>query len=412
MLEAMRERGRQRRRETGGAAARRGTGLLAALLLALPAAAAARTPVYLGLCCAKCGGNMPLNIPGGGIPETYEWRAKIQPMRMAMGTLAAGTRSLDPEALLGMPVMMGRPTGRYMAVPTGMDMSMLNLAVGYSFSPRLFGGLMLMWRDQAMDMRLNAMMRAATGREGFTMRSSGAGDTMLMAKWLLYADDPLVPTRQASLLAGLSLPTGSIDERNTRHPVPARRRELLPYGMQLGSGTVDPTLGLLLQGSRSPWWWGLNATGTARLYDNARGWRLGHEARLDLYLMRQVRYDTVLELQLNARAQGRIRGEADEAARGLSGHATQGDPASPLATPLWDPRAYGGEQLRLTAGVQWQPRPLHILNLQAALPLHQRLHGPLLREDWRVTLTWYFEVPTAASVRYRGRPAAPSRLGF
>jgi len=26
---------------------------------------------YIGLCCAHCGGNMPLNIMGGGIPETH-----------------------------------------------------------------------------------------------------------------------------------------------------------------------------------------------------------------------------------------------------------------------------------------------------------------------------------------------------
>ena len=31
---------------------------------------------YIGLCCAHCGGNMPLNIPGGGIPETHEFRFK------------------------------------------------------------------------------------------------------------------------------------------------------------------------------------------------------------------------------------------------------------------------------------------------------------------------------------------------
>jgi len=302
------------------------------------AAAPARAPagiqprIYLGLCCAKCGGNMPLNIPGGGIPETYEWRIKLQPMRMAMGTLASGTRSLAPEALLGMPVMGGRPTGRFMAVPTAMDMDMLNLALGYSFGPRLFGGLMLMAQDLRMDMRFNDTMRAATGRFGFTMQASGLADTMLMLKWLLHADDPLVPTRQASLLLGLSLPTGSVDERNRRHPVPARRGELLPYGMQLGSGTVDPTLGLLLQASRSPWWWGLNAMGTFRLYDNARLWRRGHEARLDLYLMRQVRHDTVLEPQLNARAQGRIRGEADEVVRGLSGRAVPG-----TLPPHWPP---------------------------------------------------------------------------
>jgi len=26
-------------------------------------------PLFLGLCCGKCGGNMPLNIPGAGTPE-------------------------------------------------------------------------------------------------------------------------------------------------------------------------------------------------------------------------------------------------------------------------------------------------------------------------------------------------------
>ncbi|MHC4138950.1 MAG: hypothetical protein ACYSR1_03700, partial [Planctomycetota bacterium] len=30
-------------------------------------------PLFLGLCCGKCGGNMPLNIPGGGTPEPHEF---------------------------------------------------------------------------------------------------------------------------------------------------------------------------------------------------------------------------------------------------------------------------------------------------------------------------------------------------
>jgi hypothetical protein len=29
---------------------------------------------YIGLCCAKCGGNIPMNIPGGGIPKTKQFR--------------------------------------------------------------------------------------------------------------------------------------------------------------------------------------------------------------------------------------------------------------------------------------------------------------------------------------------------
>jgi hypothetical protein len=35
------------------------------VLLTAPAARA-----YVGLCCGRCGGNMPMNIPGGGIPHT------------------------------------------------------------------------------------------------------------------------------------------------------------------------------------------------------------------------------------------------------------------------------------------------------------------------------------------------------
>jgi len=375
--------------------------LALAALLAVPAAEA-----YVGLCCGKCGGNMPLNIPGGGVPETYEFRLKLSPMRMRMEGLRDGTSSVAPSALLGMPAM-----GYYMAVPTAMDMDMLHLAVGYSASDDVMVGAMLMWKRNRMDMRFNGMMAASTGVPGFTMRSEGLGDVMLMLKRRLRADDPLMPTRQASLLLGLSLPTGSIDERNADHPVASRRDELLPYSMQLGSGTVDPTLGLLLQASRSPWWWGANLTWTARLYDNDRGWRLGDEARVDLYLMRQFRYDLVGELQLNARWQGRIRGEMDEVAAGTSGRATDGDPTSPYVSPAYDPDHHGGRTLYATLGLQWQPVPLQILNLQLTLPLYRDLNGPQLETDWQVMLTWYAEVPTRRSIRYRRRPPAPE-LGF
>jgi hypothetical protein len=83
------------------------------LIVTLPASA------YVGLCCAKCGGNMPMNILGGGIPETSEWRFKISPMFMHMDGLRDGTDDVDVDDILGMPMdMMGNPTGKYMAAPT------------------------------------------------------------------------------------------------------------------------------------------------------------------------------------------------------------------------------------------------------------------------------------------------------
>jgi len=378
--------------------------LMGALMLFLPGNAQA----YMGICCGKCGGNMPMNIPGGGIPETKEFRLKITPTFMRMDGLRDGTSPVDPGSLLGMPAM-----GKFMAVPTSMDMSMLNVAVGYSFTDDFFAGIMGMYQINSMDMKFNAPMTAITGTPGYQMESSGFSDTMLMAKYRLFADDPLIPTNQASLFMGLSLPTGSISKRNSRHPLAMRQTELLSYSMQLGSGTFDPMLGVTYQGSTSPWWWGLNGIFTGRLYDNNQGYHKGNRVNADAYLMYQIRYDTVLEFQLNYDWEDRIQGQANEALSGASGHATKGDPNSPFMTPSWDPNNYGGHNLFTTVGLQWQPAPLHIINAQVGVPLYRNINGPQLERDWRISLTWYIEFPTKGSVRYTG-PASDnsSTLGF
>lgn len=349
-----------------------------------------------------------MNIPGGGVPETHEFRFKFSPMFMRMEGLRDGTSDVDGDSLLGMPAM-----GKFMAVQTGMDMYMANLAAGYSFTDKFFAGLMFMWQDKRMPMKFSPMMRMMAGKDGFTMDSEGMADTMLMTKYRLYADDPLIPTSQVSLFFGLSLPTGSIDEKNSNHPLDARRDELLPYGMQLGSGTFDPVLGLLYQGSNSPWWWGANLMYKGRWYENEQDWRPGDEVGLDLYGMYQFRYDTLAFLQLNGTYRGSIRGLLDESKTGESGRAVKGDPTSNFTTPLYDPDNYGGKKVSVTGGLQWQPFPLHIIDVSVGVPVYQDLNGPQLEEDYRVMLTWYVEFPTRWSIRYTGpkKPGA-SRLGF
>jgi hypothetical protein len=364
---------------------------------------------YVGLCCGKCGGNMPMNIPGGGVPETHEFRVKVSPMIMSMDGLRDGTSSVDSNSLLGMPA-----AGLFMAAPTSMEMRMLNITAGYSFTDDLFGGVMMMWKQNSMDMTFNGPMQVMTGQEGFTMKSGGLADTMLMGKYRLYTDDPLIPSKQYSLLFALSLPTGSIDQNNDEHPLAMRQNELLPYGMQIGSGTYDPTIGLLYQASSSPWWWGVNASYTARLYDNDRDYRLGNEARLDGYAMYQFSPDWLVQGQLNAKHQGKISGEMDEYTSGASGHAVQGDPSSPAMTPLWDTSNYGGKQLFTTLGLQWQPAPLHIVDFNVSVPLYRDLNGPQLEEDYRVMLTWFVEIVTEKSRRFgkKDKMKGDSKLGF
>ncbi len=371
---------------------------------------------FVGLCCGKCGGNMPMNIPGGGIPETQEFRFKFSTMLMQMEGLARDGEGRSAASQLGMPMMMGSPTGKFMAVPTSMDMRMLNFTLGYSFSERLFGGAMFMHKNNRMAMKFSDMMSmpismGGTGEAGFTMKSSGVADTMLMGKYRLFADDPLMPSRQASLFFGLSLPTGSIDEVNSDHPLAMRQRELLPYSMQLGSGSYDPTIGILYQRSTSPYWWGINAMYTARLHDNDRGYRLGDEARVDLYGMYQFRSNLLVQLQLNIEHKDKISGQMDAVLSGASGRVTQGVAGSPFTTPMYDADNYGGQKVLATVGLQWQPMPLNIIDINLGLPVYQNLNGLQLEEELRVMLTWYRELPTKKSIRFqpRGKEGA---LGF
>jgi hypothetical protein len=81
-------------------------------------------------------------------------------------------------------------------------------------------------------------------------------------------------------------------------------------------------------------------------------------------------------------------------------------------TPLWDPNNYGGTQFFVTLGLQWQPIPLNIVNLQVSLPLYRRLNGVQMETDWRASLTWYVEFPTSRSIRYQQPVHGPGHLGF
>jgi hypothetical protein len=88
-----------------------------------------------------------------------------------------------------------------------------------------------------------------------------------------------------------------------------------------------------------------------------------------------------------------------------------GGPGGPFLSPLFDPANYGGRKLAVTAGIQWQPIPLNVIELNGSVPFYQDLRGPQLKEDFRVMLSWYIEIPTEGSRRFTGT-TPPKELGF
>lgn len=355
---------------------------------------------YVGLCCAHCGGNMPLNIFGGGIPEPKEFRFKISQSMMEMDTLRDGTDDILSSTLIGIP-----NGSKFVAVPQRMTMSMTMVGAAYSFSD----DFAVMAMGNYIDNEMRMVIRAANGSD-FTMTSDGIGDFTVLGKYRLYKDDNLVPTKQVSMIFGLSLPSGAIDRHFTRNTVAGQNGTILPFKMQLGSGTVDPIIGLTYQGSRDPWWWGFNTQLEAHVYNNEQGYHRGQEFRYDFYAMRQVHDKVVLHAQLNGWYEGKFVGEPYNQRILGNGH-LGGNPSNAFTSPLFDPHNYGGHKMAVSLGAQFQPIPLHILELTGTVPIHQDLNGPQLQDAYMLRLSYYVEVPTKKSRRYKGF-SAPKELGF
>ena len=369
--------------------------ILAVLILSSNALA------YIGLCCAHCGGNMPLNIMGGGVPETHEFRFKLSQGFMRMGPIKDGTDDVDSMKLLGMSSTANHTFG---AVPTEMRSYMTMVSAAYSFTDDFAAMIMTGYKRNEMD------MLRRSGAEGFTMFSDGLADTKVMGKYRLFYDDNLAPTQQLSGVLGVSAPTGQIDLGNTNHTNLALRGNILPFKMQTGTGTWDPILGITYQGSADPFWYGVNGMWTGRLYDNAQGYHAGDEFTLDLYGMFQFHEKALASFQLNTKYEEAYSDEPDKQKVSGEGH-MNGNAAMAFMSPSFDPDNYGGIVTHATLGIQFQPIHMQIAELNISVPIYQNLKGPQLSSDWMMRFTYYWEVPTKKSRRHVGfKPS--EKLGF
>lgn len=139
---------------------------------------------YIGLCCAHCGGNMPLNILGGGIPETHEFRFKISEMFMRMDGLRDGTAEKKTTDY-----GPSNSATHFRGVPKSMESWMTMVGGAYSFTDDFAAMIMMGYVRKEMDMDTTAMMGGS-----YKMFSQGMADTKIMGKYRLYSDDHLAQT--------------------------------------------------------------------------------------------------------------------------------------------------------------------------------------------------------------------------
>ena len=270
-------------------------------------------------------------------------------MFMDMSGHLSGTRDVSESEILK----------SFPSASTGMTVEEHMLEVMYAPTNELTLMAMLPIKHIEMDMVMH-------GGIHFTEHSGGIGDLQVLALYTLLGS--VTKGHRLILNAGMSFPTGSIDEKNTIFGETFK----LEYPMQLGSGTYDLRPGLTYLGESKKWAWGAEALTALRFGRNDDGYRLGNEYNLTGWVGYAVTDWFAPSLRINGRIWGNVHGA---------------DPnIDPTVDPEGDPHRQGGRRVDLLMGMNFFA-PRGILKgtrvmVEAGLPVYENLDGPQLSTRW------------------------------
>ncbi len=216
-------------------------------------------------------GHAPISVMGdhthgkGGLMFSYRY------MSMDMEDLIIGSDDASPSSIL---IPNG---GSYIVTPINMPMDMHMLGLMYAPSNRIT--LTAMASYIAMDMDHITAIGGA-----FTTESSGFGDVKLGMLYKFFNKD----RNQLHGNLSISLPTGAIDNADTT-AASNGVDVILPYPMQIGSGTFDATLGVTYLKQYDAFSFGSQFNCLLRIGENSNNYRLGNRYSLNNWLAIKAR---------------------------------------------------------------------------------------------------------------------------
>jgi len=294
----------------------------------------------------------PAAVVGGMYPKAGRVMTAAGFMHMDMQGNRDGTDSVSTsEVLAAFPV-----------APLAMDMEMAMAGVMYGVTDdfSIMGMTSYVWKS---------MPHVTRGGKRFTTTSEGIGDVRLLGTYRFWRS----AGHNLAFTAGLSLPTGSTDERDA---TPAGPDQVLPYPMQIGSGTFDLLPAVTYTGRSQNWSWGGQAQGVLRLGRNDEGYALGDTYTVSLWIAR--RWSEWLSSSL------RLTGEVVENIDGADQR------LNPAVVPTADPDLRGGEILSVNLGVNVMVPSGPLMGtrfaVEGGLPVLQRLDGPQVERDYTVSV--------------------------
>ncbi len=299
---------------------------------------------------ARPDAHAPISVMGEHTHNQGEFMVSYRNMQMDMNSLQEGTKTVSAQAVLD------DTNNSYMAAPTSMSMKMHMLGLMYAPTDTTTAMVMLPYLEKDMDMLMKSGMK-------MSMDSKGAGDLKVGALHNILSKDG----QKVHLNLVMSLPTGSIDEENDSGAV-------LPYAMQLGSGTYDLLPGITYTVQKEDFSYGAQAQATLRIGENDRDYTLGNRVKVQSWVQMPVHQQVSVSVRLAYENWKTIEG-ADES-------------LNAMMAPTLDADLQGGNVLTAGLGMNITLPMGNRLAVEYSKELAQDLDGPQMAQDDSLTLAW------------------------
>ena len=312
----------------------------------------------------------PISIMGDHMHKKGEVMLSYRFGQMKMQNIANGTKKIDINSVMSSPNGASNNSGNYMNSPISMKMNMHMFGAMYAPLDNLTLMIMSSYQEKVMTQQRMPMV----GGSRFKVNSSGIGDTRISSLINLF-DNEMAKT---NIGIGLSLPTGSINERDA---TPTSKDSRLGYSMQNGTGTYDLIFFLN----------NINKIGKVRIGEqfffkkaasgnNSKNYRYGDVFDLNIWSSFRWIDNVSSSIKINYSYQKKMNGSDNE--------------MNPRMSPAMDSYNKGNNKINVGFGINFintsKILKNHRLGIEGIFPIYQNYRGLQMQETYRFIIGWQY----------------------
>ena len=291
----------------------------------------------------------PAGVKGGKnmMPKKLMFGYKFGTMEMKC--CRDGTSSVDENFIKGL---------SYSMTPISMTMRMHMMSAMYALDNKFSLMAMLPYVEKEMEMKmLSGMMMGKLHKTS----SRGFGDLNLAA---LYRY-----SKKSNIKVAISIPSGEFNEKD--HNMSGVLK-MMPYPMQIGSGTYDLILGYSFQEILNNWSYGIQLNAVTRFDYNSEGWKYGDLREINLWASRPISKNFSISLGFDLEHQENIQGRSSFRMG---------------TTPTWNEYFHSHLRASTNFGVNYKiPNSMTRIGFQCGTPIYRDVNGPQMDPDLKCNI--------------------------